>query len=37
MNHIKPVIPRERFHIATHSYAVSFLIKMCLDKTSNIF
>ena len=33
MYQIKPIIPAERFRIATHSYAASFSIKTCLDKT----
>ena len=37
MYHIKLVIPLERFRIVTHSLAASFSIKICLDKTNNIF
>ena len=37
MYHIKPVITLERFRIVTYSYAASFSIKTCLDKTNNIF
>ena len=37
MYHIKPIIALERFRIGTHSYAVSFSIKTCLDKANIIF
>ena len=37
MYHIKPIIALERFRIGTHSYAVSFSMKTCLDKANIIF
>ena len=37
MYHIKPVITLECFRIVTYSYAASFSIKTCLNKTNNIF
>ena len=33
----KPVIALIRFWIVTHSYAASFSINMCLEKTSKVF
>ena len=37
MWHIKPVTVLESFWIVTHSYAASYSIKACLDKTTDIF
>ena len=37
MYQIKPVIALDHFRIVTHSYAGTFSIKTCLDKTNNFF
>ena len=37
MHCIKPSIPLELFRISTNSYAASFAIKACLEKTNSIF